>query len=60
MYEYLFAKKDRANIDAAELKGFRQLAKAYADLTAIQVEMLLADKDWVEICRETGKQEVKS
>ncbi|MFK4872174.1 type II toxin-antitoxin system RelE/ParE family toxin [Novosphingobium sp. ZW T3_23] len=60
VYEYLFAKKDRANIDEAELKGFRQLAKAYAGLTALQVEALLADKDWIEICPETGKQETAS
>jgi hypothetical protein len=60
VYEYLFAKKDRANIDPMELKGFRQLAKAYAGLTAAQVEALLADKDWIEICRETGKQETAS
>lgn len=52
VYEYLFAKKDRANIDAAELKGFRQLAKVYAGLTAVQVEALLEGKDWIEICRE--------
>lgn len=41
VYEYLFAKQDRANIDAAELKAFRHLAKAYAGLTAAQVEALL-------------------
>lgn len=28
VYEYLFAKKDRANIDDAELADFRMLAKA--------------------------------
>jgi len=60
VYEYLFAKKDRANIDAAELKDFRQLAKAYAGLTSAQVGALLADKDWIEICRETGTQETAS
>lgn len=58
VYEYLFAKQDRANIDEAELKGFRQLAKAYAGLTAMQVAALLADKDWIEICRESGKKEI--
>jgi hypothetical protein len=57
VYEYLFAKKDRANIDEAELKSFRQLAKIYARLTNAQVAALLADKDWIEICREAGKQE---
>jgi hypothetical protein len=60
VYAYLFAKKDRANIDAAELKGFRQLAKAYAELKAAQVEMLLRNKDWIEICRETAMQETAS
>jgi hypothetical protein len=60
VYEYLFAKKDRANIDEAELKGFRQLAKAYAGLTSTQVEALLKDRDWIEICRETGKEETAS
>jgi hypothetical protein len=45
VYEYLFAKKDRANIDEAELKSFRQLAKIYARLTDTQVAALLADKD---------------
>lgn len=60
VYEYLFAKKDRANIDAAELKGFRQLANAYAGLTPAQVEELLKDKDWIEICRETSRQETAS
>jgi hypothetical protein len=60
VYEYLFAKKDRANIDEAELKGFRRLAKAYAGLTVAQVEALLANKDWIEICRQIRKQETAS
>lgn len=60
VYAYLFAKKDRANIDEAELKGFRQLAKAYAELKAAQVAMLLKNKDWIEICRETAMQEIAS
>jgi hypothetical protein len=47
---YLFAKKDRANIDAAELQGFRDLATSYARLTADNVEDLLKDKAFVEIC----------
>ena len=57
VYEYLFAKKDRANIDEAELRGFRQLAKIYAGLTSVQVEALLKDGDWIEICRETARPE---
>jgi len=50
VYEYLFAKQDRANIDEAELKGFRELAKAYATLTEHKVAALVAGGDWIEIC----------
>ena len=50
IYEYLFAKKDRDNIDDAELDGFRRLAKAYASLTEAQVQQLVKDKDFLEIC----------
>jgi len=48
--EYLFAKKDRANIDAAELKAFRTLAKGYETVTGPQLARLLKDKDLEEIC----------
>jgi hypothetical protein len=37
IYEYLFAKKDRENIENDELLAFRLLAKSYAGLTAHQV-----------------------
>jgi hypothetical protein len=50
IYEYLFAKKDRANITDVELKDFRTLAKSYATLDARQIARLLRDKDLVEIC----------
>lgn len=50
VYEYLFAKQDRANIDDDELVEFRKLAKAYVALTPKQVSRLLQDQDWVEIC----------
>ena len=49
IYEYLFAKKDRENIDHAELVAFRKLAKAYAGLTERQLDLLLKDKDLIEI-----------
>ncbi len=52
VYEYLFAKKDRTNIEADELIGFRALAKGYAGLRDEQIEQLLRDKDWTEICHE--------
>lgn len=50
VYEYLFAKQDRANIDDGELKGFRLLAKSYASLSSDQVDALVTAKDWIEIC----------
>ena len=52
VYEYLFAKKDRDNIEKNELSAFRKLAKAYAGLTDPQIDELLSDGDLVEICNE--------
>ena len=52
IYEYLFAKKDVANIDDDELLAFRLLAKSYAGLTETQVGQLLAAGDFVEICHD--------
>ena len=59
VYQYLFAKQDRANIEDDELKAFRELAKGYAALTAEQVAALIAGKDWIEICadKDFGKPE---
>ena len=51
IYEYLYAKKDRENIDSSELKDFRTLAKTYAGLTEKQLNELLDDGDLVEICK---------
>ena len=50
-YEYLFAKKDRDNIDDDELHGFRKLARHYARLTQEELARLLRNGDLVEICR---------
>lgn len=52
IYEYLFAKKDRANIDEAELLAFRLLANSYAGLTSLQLSNLLVNGDFVEICHD--------
>ena len=49
VYEYLFAKKNRKNIDDAELIEFRKLAKIYAGLTDRQLDQLLKDKNLMEI-----------
>lgn len=50
IFQYLFAKKDRANIDNRELEDFRTLAKTYAALSEMQISQLLENKDLMEIC----------
>ena len=52
VYEYLFAEKDRANIEDDELTAFRALAKGYAGLTELQIAQLVSGKDFVEICND--------
>ena len=52
IYEYLFAKKDRDNIDDIELIDFRKLAKLYAGLSENKVEQLVHEKSLIEICYE--------
>ena len=52
VYEYLFAKQDRDNIDDDELASFRALAKAYDGMTERQVNELVIDKHFVEICHD--------
>lgn len=49
IYQYLFAKKDRDNINAGELDDFRVLAKAYATLSEQQIARLIEDRDLMEI-----------
>jgi hypothetical protein len=52
VYEYLFAKKDRANIEAEDLAKFRKLAKAYGTLSRQQVDELIQKSLWMEICND--------
>lgn len=52
IYEYLFAKKDRKNIENDELLAFRLLSSSYAGLTERQVGQLLVSGDFVEICHD--------
>jgi len=59
IYEYLFAKKDRAHIEDDELIAFRLLAKSYASLTEHQVGHLLVSGDFLEICNERQKTEIQ-
>lgn len=50
MFQYFFAKSERANIALDELLQFRELAKAYARLTDTQLQKLIDEKEFVEIC----------
>lgn len=52
IYAYLFAKKDRKNIDPDELDAFRALADVYATKSEENFDKELAAKELVEICRE--------
>jgi hypothetical protein len=52
VFEYLFAKKDRNNIDDDELVQFRALAKNYATLSAAQIEQLIDSNHLKEICHD--------
>ena len=56
IYEYLFAKKDRDNIDDAELEMFRLLAKGYAGLKNAQLAQLIEEKHLLEICHDDEKE----
>jgi hypothetical protein len=50
VYEYLFAKKDRANIEGKDLAKLRKLAKAYEALAVQRVNELIDEGSWMEIC----------
>jgi hypothetical protein len=50
VYEYLFAKKDQANIPNDKLLDYRVLAKNYAALTKQEVDRLVDTRLWTEIC----------
>ena len=52
IYEFLFAKNDRDNIDIAELEMFRLLAKSYGTLKKVQLAQLLEEKYLLEICHD--------
>ena len=56
VYAYLFAKKDRANIQNDELASFRMLAKSYETLNDGQLAKLVEDRDLTEICHDDKNQ----
>ena len=52
IYQYLFAKKDRDNINEDELLAFRKLSAAYAKLTTAALNQLVQDQELMEICHD--------
>ena len=50
IYTYLFAKKDRGNIDSDELTEFKKLAALYSRQTEVTINAQLKNGDLVEIC----------
>jgi len=52
IYEYLFSKQDRDNIDAQELAEFRKLASLYGALTPDQLARLCHNGDLQQICND--------
>jgi hypothetical protein len=50
VYQYLFSKQDRKNIDEDELVQFRSLARIYEQVTASQIAALVAKRNLLEIC----------
>ncbi len=52
IYAYLFAKKDRKNIENDELAAFRDLADLYAKKTDAEIDKELQSKELLEIQHE--------
>lgn len=50
IYEFLFAKQDKANLEDFELMRFRKLAKLYQAMSAEDIAPLLGDESLIEIC----------
>lgn len=55
VYAYLFAKKDRDNIEDDELKEFRKLAALYQKKSEDDIKKELALKELLEICHGNAK-----
>lgn len=49
VFAYLFAKKDRANVDPDELAAFKKLAQAYGRMTQAELAFELSQGDLQEL-----------
>jgi hypothetical protein len=52
IFAYLFAKKDRANIDDDELANFKKLAQVFGRMTDAELRSTLNQGDLLELCDE--------
>lgn len=52
IFAYLFAKKDRSNIDDDELADFKKLAQAFGRMTETELGAALSQGDLQELCDE--------
>lgn len=52
IFAYLFAKKDRANVDDDELADFKKLAQAYGHMTDAELTAVLNQGDLLELWDE--------
>jgi hypothetical protein len=52
VFTFLFAKKDRANIDNAELQSFRSLAAVFRAKPQTEIQLELRDGGLKEICHD--------
>jgi hypothetical protein len=50
VYEFLLAKKDLANIEDSDLAKLKKIARAYEALTEQQVDEMIDECSWMEIC----------
>ena len=50
IFVYLFAKKDRGNIEPKELAAFKKLAKDYGAVDEARLAKLMRSGDLEEIC----------
>ncbi|MGN6207748.1 type II toxin-antitoxin system RelE/ParE family toxin [Asticcacaulis sp.] len=56
VYAFLFAKKDRANIDDEELDAFRKLAGIYAGKSTAEIDLEVAGGELMEICNDCASE----
>ena len=49
VFAFLYAKKDRANIDPDELAAFRKLAQVYARISTSELEQALNEGELLEL-----------